>query len=91
MDPLVIARIVRNLKPGERVHVDERQLRFPSYEYNGAIFTAADQVLEKIVGAAYEFRYWLDHVNRCVVFERTITPVEYGQAYLSPDRKLARA
>lgn len=83
----IIACEVGKLKPGERLCVAEHQLRAPAYEHNGGTFTGADQVLEKIVGSAYRFRYREDHINHCVVFERLPEDVEFGQAYVSPDRR----
>lgn len=80
---------VSHLRPGEKCVIHPMELNFPGYEYNGARFTPADCVLEKIVGSSYEFS-WRNHLyNREIQFERLKKPLPSEsrlRTYVSPDR-----
>ncbi len=83
-----VIQIVRDLKPGQCISVDVRELEdIPSFEHNGATFTAADRVLENIIGSAYEYRYWRSNYDRSITFERLPQPLTDPTAYVSPDRR----
>jgi hypothetical protein len=93
MTDILVARrlvdLVRRLKPGTRIEISWIELRdaFPVWVYNNASFLPADQILEKIVGSAYEYVYTDNLRKRSVVFARLEKPVNYGEAYISPDRR----
>jgi hypothetical protein len=85
-----LVRLVSTMVPGTELHVHRQELEdIPCREYNGAVFTPPDRILEQIVGASYEFSYYEDHINRTVVFRRRSSPVEPdGElTYVSPDRR----
>ena len=84
-----LCRMVDEMKPGQRLTVGIFELRheIPSFEYNGALFSAPDRVLENIVGSAYTHSYTVNHERNTVTFERHENTG--ARHYLSPDRRLA--
>ena len=78
---------VASLQPGLRLEIDERELcDLPNYEHKGGVFTPADQILENIVGSAYEFYYWYNSYTQRFIFERLKKPSD-TPVYISPDRR----
>lgn len=83
-----LSRLVGRLKPGHAITISHDAMREVSgFEHNGGAFTPADRILENVVGSAYEFLYTEHPFTRDVTFFRLAAPVEYGQAYVSPDRR----
>lgn len=82
--PAYIIQQVAALKPGQRLSVSIRELP-DGYEYNGAVFTPADRVMENIVGSCWTHSYFYDDRVRAVTFVRH---EDTGQRrYTSPDRR----
>ena len=77
------------LQPGQQVSVSLRELVMGAaiYEYNGALFTPPDQVLENVVGSCGEWGYRIDEMNRTAVFYRNGPEKILGPTYVSPDRR----
>jgi hypothetical protein len=85
-----IVKQVNELKPGEAIKFNRHYLNshVPSFHHKGAKFTAADRVLENIMGSAYEYRYDECHMNGDITFFRLEKPLENGRkSYTSPDRR----
>lgn len=86
-----LTNLVKSLKPGQSIDIDANILsEIRSYGYSGGTFHPADQILEGILGSAYEFRYWENEMNRSVTFHRLAAPLnsELGvRSYVSPDRR----
>lgn len=79
------------LKPGQCIDMSERVLAdIGCHEHNGATFTPPDQVLENILGAAWEYGYDRIPQSRAVRFYRLPKPLDYRgseRSYVSPDRR----
>lgn len=90
-DLRLLCRQIANLRVGEAIQftVPELELRIGSYEYNGALFTPADQILGNIVGSYYTHSYRLDYDHNIVTFYRHEDTGELR--YMDPDRKRERA
>src|SRR5687768_2560380 len=81
-----IAATVSRLKPGMRILIDRAILNDAVYPLPG--WTPAEWVMEQILGAAYEFRHWVDPQSGNVFFERLEAPLKDGRrTYVSPDRR----
>lgn len=84
--------LVKRLKPGQSIDICIRELRnsILPYEHNGAIFYPPDQILENIVGSAYEFGYRENFRDMTVRFFRLSEPHPSDSlilSYISPDRR----
>lgn len=79
--------LVERIQPGQclRIHMHEL-CDIPMWHYHGAEFNPADQILEGIVGAAYEYCYRFDSFRNEYVFERLAIPSN-DPVYVSPDRR----
>lgn len=79
-------RKVDEMKPGERLDVDIRDLQdIESYCHNGAIFTPADRIFGNIAGSAYTHSYEVHPSGRYITFVRH---EETGHRYYDdPDRR----
>ena len=83
-----IVQEVASIPPDYSMDIDARLLDNATacYSHNNANFTPPDQVLENIVGAAYEFSYFIHPIKRIVTFSRLKKPIQDGQrTYVSPD------
>ena len=86
-------KLVADLKPGEQIDIDEGEMDLdrtirPPFRHNGAFWTLADNVLEGIVGSAYEYGYFRRPQDRVVTFFRLKEPLTDGSlSYVSPDRR----
>ena len=83
---------VRSLAPGQRVTIPRHRLELSaqSYECAGATFNPADQIMEKIIGASYEYGYREEFMMRAITFYRLEEPLDvpdYPRTYVSPDRR----
>jgi len=82
---------VKSLQPGQSVHVDWRQLEseFPFQQYNGAMFSPPDRLLENVMGSSFEYGYTINPADRTVMFFRLEKPIEEFDTfvYISPDRR----
>ncbi len=90
IDLKLISDVIRKLKPGESILVDEKMLRNYNSEYNGVIFKGEDWVLEDIIGSGYEYQYFQEHHwKRGITFHRLKEPIreEEIRSYVSPDRR----
>ncbi len=85
----MILSLVSNLKPGQQIEISRNLLReVGSREYNGATFTPADNIMENIIGSAYEFWYQEVFATGNVIFGRLCRPLsDGGRTYTSPDRR----
>ncbi len=64
-------RKVAAMKPGEYMRVSRYDLQdIPTFEHNGALFTAADRILGNIVGSGYTHSFRVDPLDGSVVFRR---------------------
>ena len=84
-----VADQVRHMEPGEVVSVDSFFfLDVPPFEHNGARWTPEEQVLEKIIGSAFEYSTSTDPMARTVTFYRHPEPCPEGAyRWISPDRR----
>lgn len=85
-----ILATVKNLKPGESVDVSNLLLRsFGFRDYNGAVFSPADNVLEKIIGSSYSLGYQENFHKDSTTFYRLKESLENTPywSYVSPDRR----
>lgn len=76
---------VEQLKPGQRLEVAREIMMFPTMPP----WTPADEVLEGIVGSAYEFYYYKTLETGNIVFCRKEKPYSSNEglrSYVSPDR-----
>lgn len=86
-----IKRAVARLEPGQQIKVSRHLLR--DCEPPAAFAwitkeTAADRILENIVGSAYEFWYEEDPMDGNMLFGRLKEPLTDGRrTYVSPDRR----
>lgn len=103
MDAAHIAAMVKRLKPGQQICFfkyvldttpEERGLRMLAGAFSTRDYwTVPDRVLEKIVGAAYEYGYFEEHPAKAeprVVFFRLSRPLPGDgdlRSYVSPDRR----
>lgn len=88
---LLTLHTVKSLQPGQNVQVDWRQLEseFPFRQHGGAIFFPPDNLLENIIGSAFEYGYSISPQDRTVTFFRLDKPIEKFDTYtyVSPDRR----
>ena len=85
-----VINLVRQLKKGESIEFDRDfiNIHVQGFHYNEAYFTAADRVLENIIGSAYEYTYSENPINGNIAFHRLGREVECGKvSYTSPDRR----
>ena len=86
-----LAHRIQQLQPGQRIEVSGHVLRDMEPRGVFAIFrteTAADSVLENIVGSSYEFWYEENPMTGNTTFGRLKTPLSDGRrTYVSPDRR----
>jgi hypothetical protein len=87
-----LANEISKLKPGFRMTIDRHILHdihpVPMVGIGGPEWNAVDQIMESIVGSAYEFRYWTDPQTGNVTFERLREPLKDGErTYVSPDKR----
>lgn len=83
-----VVRAVASLKPGQCVSFDRYTMReIPTFEHKGFHFSAADRVLENVVGSAYGWTYLPDPLSGSCSFERMVrTEFDGGRrTYVSPD------
>ncbi len=83
-----IAKNILSLRKGERIRICRHELREHVQPPPG--FTAADWILEQIIGSAYEFMARYDDKSGDVIFDRLAEPLaaEDGSlTYVSPDRR----
>ena len=80
---------VASLKPGQQVEIDRELLRSPKGLASYLIQeSAADSVLEGILGSSYEFWYEENPSIGHTTFGRLKQPLEDGRrSYVSPDRR----
>lgn len=87
-----LAEIIGKIQPGHWHSVGWRVLHdippMPMVGIFGLLWSAEDQIMEKIVGSAYEFKYFRDELSGNVIFERLKEPLQNGaRTYVSPDRR----
>jgi hypothetical protein len=86
-----IRKAVSQLEPGRSLRVNARFLRAcepPPALSHIMRETAADRILESIIGSAYEYWYEEDLMNKQFIFRRLSHPLTNGcKAYVSPDRR----
>lgn len=85
-----IVRKVAQLGKGQSIEVTANALELyvPAFHHNGVLFTSADNVLEQIMGSAYEFSYQVNELKRTVTFSRLKEPLTDGRkSYESPDKR----
>ncbi len=82
---------VLRLEPGQQIKVSRRLLKAcePPPAFAGIMReTAADRILESIVGSAYEYWYEEDPMDGHFIFGRLNQPLTNGsRTYVSPDRR----
>lgn len=82
---------VKSLQPGQSVQLGWRELQFdfPFRQHNGAMFSPPDNLLESILGSAFEYGYNINPADRTVTFFRLERPIEEFDTfvYVSPDRR----
>lgn len=85
-----MVKLVSEMTPGDSLTVLPEILQelAPGFEYNGAIFTPADRILENVIGSAYTHSYFYDYMSGRVTFTRHKNTGEIR--YESPDRREAR-
>ena len=81
----VASAITAKLKPGQQIRIAKATLM---QVWHPVDWTAAEWVMESIVGAAYEYEMIDDPATGDVTFRRLAEPLKDGsRTYVSPDRR----
>ena len=83
--------IVVSLNPGGHVDFSYSALKVLGsgcFTYKGYHWNAADAILTKIIGSAYEFRYFVNEPMLTVTFFRLEKPLDDPyRSYVDPDKR----
>lgn len=93
MNIKVLVGMVRALAPGKELTLNLNTIENSIAPRNltpDGLWNAADQVLEKVVGSAFEYGYRTDPTNRKLTFFRLPQPLPADgdtRTFVSPDRR----
>jgi hypothetical protein len=84
---------IKAMHPGQWLTVSPHVLRelYPPMQMMwplGPTWSSPERVMEKVIGSAYEYRFWESRETGDVTFERLRAPLKDGRrTYVSPDRR----